>query len=270
MDQARSTRNAVPRGTCWLCGKPTKNPNAKQHKECRELHKSKFAASLPVEPTAVPVAVPPVSAVRFQKQPQQQRSKQQQHASQRVPNPNPLHVEAATFMFTSNDQAITQFMNLKEKKKVLVLRKWSSKTFDATWLSIDMKSTNNSSSSSSSSSSNSYYSYAKQYYGCVPWSVAEDLRLLRVMVVCSGWSMDQEVLQKLLPFRNVTEATARYSFLNVLYESSATYNAAKVAKVAKNLKSKKKNRKKNQQQRTQEMAKWYKEETKTLRNALSR
>ena len=82
--------------------------------------------------------------------------------------------------------------------------------------------------------------------------------------------MDQEVLQKLLPFRNAIDATARYSFLNVLYESSATYNAAKVAKIAKNLKSKKRNRKKTQQQRTQKMAEWYKEETKTLRNALSR
>jgi hypothetical protein len=31
----------VPRGTCWICGESTKNPNAKQHKKCRERHKEK-------------------------------------------------------------------------------------------------------------------------------------------------------------------------------------------------------------------------------------
>ena len=31
-----SRRDSVPRGTCWICGEPTKNPKAKQHSSCRE------------------------------------------------------------------------------------------------------------------------------------------------------------------------------------------------------------------------------------------
>jgi hypothetical protein len=38
-DSDEEKRTSVPRGTCWICGESTKNPNAKQHKKCRERHK---------------------------------------------------------------------------------------------------------------------------------------------------------------------------------------------------------------------------------------
>ena len=31
-----AAKNNTPRGTCWICDKPTKNPEAKQHKGCRK------------------------------------------------------------------------------------------------------------------------------------------------------------------------------------------------------------------------------------------
>ena len=40
-DSDEEKRTSVPRGTCWICGESTKNPNAKQHKKCRERHKEK-------------------------------------------------------------------------------------------------------------------------------------------------------------------------------------------------------------------------------------
>lgn len=37
-----SDKDATPRGTCWVCGERTKNPEAKQHKKCRKNQRKKI------------------------------------------------------------------------------------------------------------------------------------------------------------------------------------------------------------------------------------
>ena len=40
-----SDKDATPRGTCWICGDPLKNPEAKQHKKCRKNQTSTAVGS---------------------------------------------------------------------------------------------------------------------------------------------------------------------------------------------------------------------------------
>jgi hypothetical protein len=242
-----SARNFTPNGICWICKEPTKNPIAKQHKKCRETYKRKYESALNLigarsekNEELKNKKRTPKNVVRFQEgqdngKPRLSAELMFTHHSQQ----NPLQIEAATWMFTSNQHAVLQFMKLKDNKRLLILRKWGSKTYISTWLAGKVSTTKTTNITKTVDSINND---AKEYYGCVPWSVAEDLRLLKIH--SAGTKKKEKKLklfQKLLPSRDMKNANARLAFLNILFKEHDCPNNLKIID-------------------------WYKDETKVLRN----
>lgn len=120
---------------------------------------------------------------------------------------NPEHVQAASMMFMSNRHGINIFMELSIKVRRQLLSQWASKSYDSLW--PDHK------------------YWATDKCGSVPWSIGEDLRLLKIN------HKNEQQRKKFLPGRDKKEVVYRAAFLMHICQG----NVEKYKKETKKLRS---------------------------------
>ena len=120
---------------------------------------------------------------------------------------NPEHVQAASMMFMSNTHGIKIFMELPIKVRRQLLSQWASKSYNSLW--PDHK------------------YWATDKCGSVPWSISEDLRLLKIN------HKNEQQRKKFLPSRDKKEVMYRAKFLMHICEG----NVEKYKKETKKLRS---------------------------------